>query len=297
MKKISFIIILFAMVSSADGQLPVKWEELTAPEFVRAVEKSKQVCVVPLGVMEKHGPYMPLGTDLLVVREAVVTAAEKEYVVVFPEFYAGQINEAKHQPGTIAYSPDLVMRLLEETCDEIARNGFTKIILVNGHGGNTGMLAYFNMAILNKKKNYAVYHTSVGGKYTDEQQKNKVEEEYKKTGEKVGGHAGATEAASIMMFRPDLLKLDYKTDENGDPKGRLEHLTMVSTGIWWYADFPNQYAGDSKKATKELGEALRTASINSLVKAYQEVKEDSVTLKLLDKFYKDSENPLKTQAE
>src|SRR4030042_5310464 len=75
--------------------LSIHYEELTAPDFIEAVEKSQGVCVIPMGIMEKHGPHLPLGTDMINIREIVNRAAMREFVVVFPPFYFGQINEAK----------------------------------------------------------------------------------------------------------------------------------------------------------------------------------------------------------
>ena len=99
-----------ALIAAQD--LTVKWEELTAPDFLKALELSKATCVLPFGILEKHGPHLPLGTDLLNVRYAALNGAKQEYAIVFPEYYFGQIFEAKHQPGTIAYSARLQFDLL-----------------------------------------------------------------------------------------------------------------------------------------------------------------------------------------
>jgi len=96
-------------------KLSVHWEELTAPDFVQAIHQSGGRCLLPFGILEKHGPHLPIGTDLLDVRHAALHAAEQEYTVVFPQYYFGQIFEARHQPGTIAYSSHLQMELLQET--------------------------------------------------------------------------------------------------------------------------------------------------------------------------------------
>src|SRR6202051_4042939 len=98
------IVVLGAMGVRAQGKLSPKWEELTAADFRMAVQQSKGTCLLPFGILEKHGPHLPLGTDLLNVRYASLHAAEKEYAVVFPEYYFGQIFEAKHEPGAVAYS-------------------------------------------------------------------------------------------------------------------------------------------------------------------------------------------------
>src|SRR5262245_13138656 len=80
------------------------WEELTAEDFVSAVQRANGTCVLPIGIIEKHGPSGPLGTDLINIRYTVEKAVREEYAVVFPSYYFGQIFEAKHQPGTLAYS-------------------------------------------------------------------------------------------------------------------------------------------------------------------------------------------------
>ena len=49
--------------SEPEPNLPVKYEELTAPEFVQAVKLAEGVCILPIGILEKHGPHLPLGTD------------------------------------------------------------------------------------------------------------------------------------------------------------------------------------------------------------------------------------------
>ena len=125
--------------------------------FQTAIHESQGTCLLPFGILEKHGPHLPIGTDLLDVRYAALHAAEKEYAVVFPEYYFGQIFEARHEPGTIAYSSKLQLDLLQETTDEMARNGCKKIIIVNGHGGNEHLLPFFAQTQLEKSHDYVVY--------------------------------------------------------------------------------------------------------------------------------------------
>ena len=98
--------------ASAQPKLSVHWEELTAADFREGIHRSQGTCLLPFGILEKHGPHLPLGTDLLDVRYAALHAAEQEYAVVFPEYYFGQIAEARHEPGTIAYSREMQLALL-----------------------------------------------------------------------------------------------------------------------------------------------------------------------------------------
>ena len=115
-------LIAFAGFQATAQELSVKMENLTAIEFKTAVEKSAKTAIIPIGVLEKHGPHMPLGTDVFTAREMAIRAAEKEYAVVFPWYQFSQINEARHQPGTISYSPELIWRVLQETLNELHRN-------------------------------------------------------------------------------------------------------------------------------------------------------------------------------
>jgi creatinine amidohydrolase len=281
--------VLPAKEQASSSELPVKWGELTAPDFIKAAEKSAGVCIIPIGVFEKHGPHLPLGTDLIDVREVALRAAKKEYALVFPEYYFSQILEAKHQPGTIAYSPKLIWDVLQQTCDEIARNGIKKIVLVNGHGGNNSFLPFFCLAQLEKQRDYCVV---LFKPQTDP----KVAEKVKKLREtKTGGHAGEVETSTMQVSRPDLVHMDRAKDQSGRDLARLKHLPDNYTGIFWYAQFPNHYAGDGSYAKPELGELLIKAQTNQLVDLIKILKKDDTILNLQNRFYKESKNPLKTK--
>ena len=101
----------------AQNNFSVHWEELTGPDFVQAIHQSQGVCLLPFGIIEKHGPHLPLGTDLINVRYVTEKAAQQEYAVVFPAYYFGQIAEARQQPGTVSYSGHMQLDLLQETTE------------------------------------------------------------------------------------------------------------------------------------------------------------------------------------
>jgi creatinine amidohydrolase len=146
-------------VALTNGQfLSAKWEELTAEDFTKAIGQSRGVCVLPFGIIEEHGPHLPLRPDLINVRYAVLHGVEQQYAVIFPEYYFGQIFEVKHEPGTVAYSaPDCNSELLQETTDEVARNGCRKILIANGHGGNNNLLPFFAQSQMASPHDYVVY--------------------------------------------------------------------------------------------------------------------------------------------
>ncbi len=287
------MIIPFALMAQGTGtnnhDLPVKWEELTSPDFITAVERSAKTCVIPLGILEKHGPHMPLGTDLIDVRKIATSAAGEEYTIIFPPFYFGQIYEAMQQPGTVAYSPHTVLTVLQETCDEIHRNGIEKIILVSGHGGNNSLLPYFCQMQLEKQKDYAVYLFRPEDSEDFQKRLNKM----KKTD--WDGHAGETETSMMLANRPDLVKLDMANSQSGEDQQRLESISYAYTAIWWYAKFPNHYAGDGSYGTEEMGKLILENQVDQLVEMIRSVKADQKTLELQRQFYLDAKNPLETE--
>jgi creatinine amidohydrolase len=112
-RKFAVLLLLFGSSTFAQN-LSVHWEELTGPDFAKAIQKGQGTCILPFGIIEKHGPQLPLGTDLINVRYVALHAAQQEYSIIFPAYYFGQIFEAKHEPGTVAYSEHLQMELLHE---------------------------------------------------------------------------------------------------------------------------------------------------------------------------------------
>src|SRR5947209_472488 len=259
-------------------KLSVHWEELTAADFAKAIQRSHGTCLLPFGILEKHGPHLPLGTDLLDVRYAALHAAEVEYAVVFPEYYFGQIAEARHEPGTIAYSRDLQLTLLQETTDEMGRNGCSKVIIVNGHGGNEHLLPFFAQSQLDRPHDYVVYV---------------VDERTPESGgpprrDSLDMHAGESETSKMMIARPDTVHQDRAGQESGADQARQPLPEGVYTGIWWYARFPNHYSGDASLDTKELGDFQMKWWVESIAKAIRAVKADGVSLKLQNEFYEKS---------
>src|SRR5512141_1633407 len=135
----------------------MRWEELTGDRFPQAVKEAGEVCLLPLSCIERHGHHLPLGTDMYIARELCNRASELEPAIVFPDFIFTQILEARHVPGTIGIEPELIMRLIDNACREIARNGLRKIVIVNAHGGNDHLIHYFAQIQLASPREYVVY--------------------------------------------------------------------------------------------------------------------------------------------
>lgn len=284
-------LILIATLAAActSGQtLSANWEELTGPDFVKAIQQAKGVCLLPFGIIEKHGPTGPMGTDLLNVRYATFEAVKQEYAIVFPEYYFGQIFEAKHQPGTVAYSTHLQLELLQETTNEMARNGCSKVVIISGHGGNTNLIQFFAQTQLEAPKDWVLYAilngAQGGGAGVPGPSKPGAD-----------GHAGEAEMSNVMAHRPDLVHPERAPQESGADLKRLDLPAGVYTGIWWYASFPNHYQGDAAGANATRGAALMQARTSGIANAIRAIKADTVGPGLQKEFFEASKHPIDTK--
>jgi creatinine amidohydrolase len=256
----------------------MQWENLTSDEFSLAV-KATGVCVIAMGVLERHGAHLPLGTDYLSGHAIACLAAEKEQAVIFPPFYFGQIYEARCFAGTITLKPTLLIEVIQGILDEIGRNGFKKIILYNAHGGNDQLLPFIAQCSLWEAKPYSIYL------YTGE-----LSAERKIAWDSVletaqHGHACECETSVFMASFPELVDLEKVPIEPGSALHRLEHHPGNFSGIWWYADYPNHYAGDAQRASIEKGLKLRQIKVEALVDYIKAVKADHVVPALENEFF------------
>ena len=247
---------------------------MTAPEFVKAIDATKGVCILPLGSLEKHGDHIPIGTDNFLIRQKVISAAKIEPVVVFPIVMFTENCEAKNNPGAIAIETNLYFQLLESICDEIARNGFKKIILVTGHDGNRFFLRFFVQTILSKCKDYAVY-------FPERLLDPDVEEKTIET--KFDYHAGESETSQLLYLHPELVKVNAIPAKPGKPLNRSK-VPGIMVPVYWMADYPEHYAGDARRATSKKGKILVENVVKNLVEIIRKVKADDVTLPLMQEY-------------
>jgi creatinine amidohydrolase len=292
MKKLSILFLLLFSVIILNAQqplqtdLPFKMEDLTSPKFAKAIDIAGGVCVIPIGIIEKHGPALPLGTDLYEAREIAYTAAKKAYAVVFPPYFVGQIFEAKHQPGTIAYSSDLMWKMLDETCKELSRNGLKKIILLNGHGGSTSFLQYFCQSQLAERHDYIVVLFRAENDPATEKEIKSL------TKATLDSHAGEGETSMMYFINPSFVDQEALKSQSGLDQKRLSELPYGYTGIWWYASFPNHFASDYNTPNKRLGELMINSDADQLAGLINYLKSSYKIEQLQDEFFKKAENPL-----
>jgi len=257
----------------------MRWEELTSDDFAQAV-RDTGVCVIGVGVVERHGLQLPLGTDYLNIHEVVARAAQIEPAVVFPPFYWGQIYEARCYPGALTLPPMLMFSLFEAVFDEIARNGFKKIVPVSGHGGNRHFLPFLSDCSLWQRKPYSLYQPAFMALAPE------AREEMRAMTGPTDGHAGDGETSMMLAHRPDLAHMDRIPAHGWEPLGRLKHLPENQCGVFFYADHPEHYGGDATPATADKGRRMIELFAQSLARFIAAVKADTVQPALEDEFFR-----------
>jgi creatinine amidohydrolase len=245
----------------------MQWEQLTATDFAQAV-KDTGVCVVAFGVIEKHSEHLPLGTDFLNGHRIACLAAEKEPAVVFPPFYFGQIYEARCFPGAVTLRPTLLIEIIQAVFDEIGRNGFEKIILSNAHGGNNHLLPFLAQCSLWEEKPYNLYY------YTGALTPQRAQQWKEIVETPIHGHACECETSISLANHAHLVKMERVPEKPAEPLERLSGLPANFSGISWYSNYPDHYAGDARPASAQKGAALRQIEVDSLAEFIAAVKAD-----------------------
>ncbi len=302
----------------------MRWEFLREEEFPAAIEKAGGLCVLPLGCLEMHGQHLPVGTDSMMAQELSILAAEKTGAVVFPTgYWLGDVmgthklqNPASRQrSGYISLSPELLLNILVELCDEIARNGFRKILIVNGHGGNKAVISYLLRALGYNKRDYAVMSTMLsmaaidGDKILEHakedpeafsmltEEDRKVLERFAETGSG-GGHACFRETGIIYGLYPDLVAPDRYEAMDGicTNKGNYLYEAGIDTPFAWNLNCPNEYSGFPPHGmSPTIGQAMLKISVERLAKIFELIQNDENCVNVARgiKEYKPPVNPVK----
>ena len=114
-----------------------RYEHLTWPEINEAVAQGK-VVVLPVGAIEQHGHHLPLDVDAKLATSVCLAAGKRapESMLVLPPVSYGYCHHVMDFPGTINVSPTTFVNLLIDIGTSVAYHGFTRIVMVNGHGSN-----------------------------------------------------------------------------------------------------------------------------------------------------------------
>jgi len=253
----------------------MEWARLTGPQLEAAREQTGGLAVLPLGSLEKHGEHLPCGTDGLNVSALCARAAEIEPAVVLPTLFYTHVHEMRNNVGAVSLSGAKMIELIRLLCDEIARNGFRKIALVNGHGGNRYWLGQLMMDLCGGDTDYAAFLVRVGRDEAVEKLREAAVPE---------AHAGEMETSEALYVFGDCVDMDAVPADHqaGAPKPVPE--VPAYTPVEWYSWYPAAYAGDALYATVEKGKASFESRVKSLAKVLAELKANTHVLEHIRRF-------------
>ena len=238
--------------------------------WLEARERLKEVDMVllPVGSIEQHGSHLPLDTDAFdaeYLAQQVAAACSEPKPLVLPLISYGVSYHHDDFTGTMSITNETLSRLVYEIGMSAARNGFNKIVIINGHGGNVPSLKFAAQMINRDAHIFVCVDT---GETSDPDVLDLAE-----TPNDV--HAGEIETSVSLAIRPYLVKLDRA--KKYVPKFSSRYLNFSSKrSVEWYARTAkisrNGVLGDPSKASKEKGEKMWAIMVKNLVELVEDLK-------------------------
>ena len=216
---------------------------------------SAEVAVLPTGSTEQHGPALPLGMDHMAAQAFARSAADREDTVVLPTIPVGVSVHHRQFDGTLYVSEDTFEAYVEETIASLAEHGLRKVVIVNGHGGNTGALRRAARTLRDDRTAFAPPWN-----WWDA-----VADLSESLFDEAGGHADAMESSVLWHVRADLVRCDeLQAAEGGasDAWGEVVHGAALGFDT---IDFSESGAvGKPTQADPEKGAKLFEAGSEEL---------------------------------
>lgn len=218
--------------------------------------------VIPTGVLEQHGPHLPIGTDNIIV-EAVCRRAVGDHprTLLCPVMTYATATPMRNFPGSFIVRPATFMRALSDICITMARQGFVRALIVNGHGGNThvAQTALREAAETDDRlKTYFIHLYDI---------QEPLWQQYANSRRQ--GHACWYETSVLMAVRPDLVRKD-KIASGWFPNDGIPCRKEVD---WWdwRRETPTGVLGDTQWASPETGRQILDAMVTAVKTAADKI--------------------------
>ncbi len=255
--------------------MKIHFDQMRSPEVGELVKKGG-VVLVPIGACEVHGRHLPVNTDTVlassVAIEAAKTISKKIPVAVLPSIWFGYtVGILKNWPGTISIKPKVLIDLVYEICRSLIDMGIKKILIINGHGNNPGVL---DVAVRSIGDDFKVFPGIVNSY-------NLWDKEYVKKNRKSKeggiGHAGEVET-SLMLYLTDHVDMSL-ADDTDIMKSNLKSCPVDSCSsrqkqlylsTWYLEDSKYGGAGDPSDAHEKFGKVLQDRAVNKLCEIIEE---------------------------
>jgi creatinine amidohydrolase len=251
--------------------MTVLFEEMNR-EQIKAIAP-QAIAVMPTAATEQHGPHMAVGTDTLlcttVARRAAEAVAGTVPVVVTPPLAFGSSHHHIPFGGVLSLTSDTFIDVVREVTEGLVRTGFRKVVILNGHGGNSDHVGVAGQDLVNRMGQPA---TVASCNYWDLAKAALVEKDLLPE-PRIPGHAGHFETSLIMALRPDwvdaeaLASVDDLTEATGGLDVNLAGAVVQTYGVWQVGPGHSDYPA---AATPELGNALLEVIVAQVARFYSD---------------------------
>ncbi|WP_291048165.1 creatininase family protein [Herbiconiux sp.] len=239
---------------------------------VAAIQKSDAVIVQPIGAIEQHGAHLPLVTDALVAERmtglAIARLGEGSNVWQLPTLSYGKSTEHLGRAGTIAMSASTLIAVCLDLGRSLAASGFRKLVFVNGHGGQPGLLDVVARDI--RVETGLEVFPMMPGRLGLPEGVDPVDPDY-------GIHGGQIESSIVWALAPELVHMQLAVRDGaaaGDLFAGYTHLTLEgAVPTAWVTDdlSASGVLGDPTAATRELGERIVEHQSKALSEVFREI--------------------------
>lgn len=253
---------------------PLLYERLTWPEVRRAVEQDR-VCLIPAGVLEDHGPHLPIDADSRIAAEICRRTAEElvDEVVLLPTLTHGYTPHHMDFPGPITIGWKTFVDYAVDVGTSLARHGFERILFLNGHGSNIPLMDMAARLI-------GLQHPDVlaaAAFYLTGEESQRAIAEIRDSDLGGMGHACELETSIYLAMDPDAVFMDKAVDENSYPEGRHAWMDWSDGPLkimpWWNAISHTGVHGAATKATAEKGALLLDQAVKECVEFVRELRD------------------------
>ena len=267
----------FAM--TPDSKLPRFWADLKSTGFA-GLDRARCIAVLPVAAIEQHGPHLPLNVDATLV-EGVIAAALPQLpadlpVLFLPTQAVGLSPEHAAFAGTLSLKAETVIRLWTELAESVAASGVKKIVLLNSHGGQVGLLDVVARD-LRARLGLLVYSVNWFNLPLLDQGGASVSSLFSADEHRFGIHAGEIETSMMLALKPDQVDMTMAQNFRSTAQDRAENFPILGDGksaklAWQMQDYNRHGAvGNAAAASAEKGQAVLNAAGRSLAKLLIEI--------------------------
>lgn len=239
----------------------MRFHDMTAPQL-RKVARDKTLVLAPIAACEQHSRHLPVFTDTILVT-AVAEGAEQrlpEQILLLPTLWFGASGHHLRFGGTLSAEVDTHVTMLCDLITPLLEDGFQRVLIVNGHGGNIDTM---HMALRRLQTRYPQKQCTASSYWEiAEKELAALAEGARKT----MGHACEFETSMILALRPDLVRKEEIKDDPPPSEPALRGL-YISEDMYQRTD--HGAVGYPELATAEKGKKFLNAAVERTVEVAQ----------------------------